>query len=528
MSGRIISMRKIKEVLRLHSSGLSIRQIATSLSLSKGTVGNYLRAAKMAELSWPAAAEIDEADLIARLFSKNRATPVRIEQFVPPDFSYLHTELKRKGVTLQLLWEEYVSADAARAYSYSRFCELYQQWRGKLKLSMRQEHRAGEKMFVDYAGQRVPIQDAISGEVKQAQIFVAVLGASRYAYCEASWSQTLPDWISAHVRAFNFFGGSTELVVPDNLRSGISEACFFEPDINPTYAEMARYYSTAIMPARPYKPKDKAAVENGVQIVERWILARLRNRQFFSLAELNAAISELMADYNNRPFKRLPGNRRGQYELLDRPALKPLPAQPFEYAEWRKMRVGLDYHAEVYGHYYSVPFQLVKKEVEARITAGLVEILYGGKRVASHARSPVRGGKTTLFEHMPKAHQAFLEWTPSKLLEWSAAIGPYTHQVVKEFFEEKPHLEIAYRACRGLVTLARRYGSERIEQACRRAIAIGAPTYKSINNILKAGLEQIPLEAEAEAEADQITHQHENVRGASYYRSLDMDTELTN
>jgi transposase len=465
---------------------------------------------------------MDETALASALFGK----PVQLcsEQFLKPDFSYLHSELKRKGVTLQLLWEEYAATDPARAYSYSRFCELYGEWRGKLKLVMRQTHRAGAKMFVDWAGPTVSILNLETGIRQEAQIFVAVLGASNYAYAEATLTQKLPDWIGAHVRAFNFFGGVSEIIVPDNTRTGVKEACYYEPDLNPTYAEMASYYGTVIIPARPYKPKDKAKVEACVLLVERWILARLRNREFHSLAELNSAIRELISYLNNRPMKRVGVSRRTQYERMEQAALRPLPLQPFEYAEWKKRRVSLDYHVEIDEHYYSVPYTLVKKEVEARITTTTIEFLYQGKRVASHVRSFIRGACTTLIEHMPKAHQKYLEWTPSKLLAWAEGIGLYTQQVVNTLLETKPHPEQGYRACIGLTHLHRSYGNARLEAACQRAIAICSPTYRSVSNILKAGLDLLPLQTE---EVDLDIGEHENVRGPAYYRE-DSDSELIN
>jgi transposase len=522
MPAENISMRKIKEILRLrYQLSLSFQQIADSLNISIATVSNYIKRAQAANIHWPLPTGMDETELQRLIINQTAGCQ---PCFITPDFPYIHSELKRKGVTLQLLFEEYARPDPQTAYKYSHFCELYQRWRSHLKISLRQVHRAGEKMFVDYAGQRVPIIDPITGERHQAQIFVAVLGASNYAFVEASWTQNLFDWISSHVRAFTFFQGSTEIIVPDNTRTGVSKACRYEPDLNLTYAEMASYYGTAIIPARPYKPKDKAKVEAGVLIVERWVLARLRNREFFFLAELNAAIAELMVDFNNRPFKKLPGCRLTQYELLDRPALKPLPTIAFEYAEWQKIRVGFDYHVEIDSHYYSVPYSLVKKEAEFRLSSRVVEIFYRGKRVASHIRSYQKGQKTTLFEHMPKSHQKYLEWTPSKLLSWSAEVGRATHQIVNHLFEHNPHPEMGYRASRGLVSLSRRYGTQRLENACVRAIKIGSLSYQSIANILKVGLDLVPLEAEPETV--ELSQSHENVRGPAYYRCV--DDELIN
>ena len=411
MAARPITMRKLKEVMRLKfQAHLSHRQIARSLGVSSGTVSTYARKMIEAGLSWPLPADVDDTALEARVFdapvSRGRAVVKR-----EPEFPTIHQELKRKGVTLQLLWEEYQDGLPVEvAYSYSQFCVRYRTWRGQLKRSMRQVHRAGEKVFVDYAGPTVEVIDSRTGEVRQAAIFVAVLGASSYTYAEATWTQTLPDWCGSHARAFEFFGGVPELVVPDNLRSAVSKACRYEPDLNPTYAQMAAYFGVAVLPARPRKPKDKAKAEVGVQIVERWILARLRHHTFFSLSELNAAMAKLLNDLNQRPFKRLPGSRCEAFERLDRGALQPLPASPYLYTEVKKAKVYIDYHIELDGHYYSVPHNLVGKHVETHASASAVVVLHRGQRAAAHPRSWHRGGFTTLAEHMPKAHRKHAQW----------------------------------------------------------------------------------------------------------------------
>lgn len=514
MPAKRLSMRKLKEVLRLtYGTDLSQRQIARSLSLSKTTVNKYVELAREAGItSWPLPDGMDDAALAKALFP---GTPSNWSQnFTQPDFAAVHQELKRKGVTLQLLWEEYAACNPDAAYQYSWFCELYGEWRQRLRVSMRQTHRAGEKLFVDYAGQTVTLTDPSTGEAKEAQVFVAVLGASNYTYAEATWSQALPDWISSHVRAFEFFGGTPDLIIPDNLRSGVSRACRYEPDLNPTYAEMAAHYGVAVMPARPYKPRDKAKVEAGVQVVERWILARLRHQTFFSLAELNKVIRALVGGLNHRPFKKLEGTRRTQFEALDRPALKPLPAAAFEYAEWKKARVNIDYHVEVEGHYYSVPHSLVRREVEVRLTASTVEVFHGGQRVASHMRCHLRGSHTTVVEHMPKAHRAHLEWTPGRFLTWASEVGPNTRDLVRHLLFRKPHPEQGYRSCLGLLSLSRRYGAERLERACERALLLGARTRRSVDSILKQEVDRLPV---AEEEAPRELPAHENVRGPAYY-----------
>ena len=430
-----------------------------------------------------------------------------------PDWANIHGELKRPGVTLFLLWQEYRQA-YSDGYQYSWFCEHYRAWQGKLDLVMRQDHRAGEKLFVDYAGQTVPVIDQTTGEVRQAQIFVAVLGASNYIYAEATWSQSLPDWIGSHVRTFRFLGGVPELVVPDNLRAGVSKAHRYEPDTNPTYQDMASHYGVAILPTRVRKPRDKAKVESGVLVVERWILASLRHRQFFSLTELNAAISDLLGKLNARSFRKLPGCRRDHFEQLDRPALRPLPAEPYVYAEWKKARVHIDYHVAIDGHYYSVPCALVKKEVEVRMTRHTVECFYRGNRVASHRRSDQKGRHTTLTAHMPESHRQAGEWTPERLKRWAAKTGPATEKLIQVVLASRQHPQQAYRSCLGILRLGKAYGDERLEAACRRALVLGSCRYKSIESILKLRLDEQPLEGQQELA---LPDAHDNIRGPAYY-----------
>jgi transposase len=417
-------------------------------------------------------------------------------------------------VTLQLLWLEYRERHPD-GFGYSWFCQTYRAWRGRLDLVMRQEHHAGEKLFVDFAGQTLPIVDPTSGEVWQAQLFVAVLGASSYTYAEALAGQTLPDWISGHVHAFEALGGSTRIIVPDNLRSGVSQAHRYEPELNRTYAELAAHYGCAVIPARSGKPRDKAKVEAGVLQAERWILAALRDRTFFSLAEANAAVAERVAWLNERPFRRLPGSRQTMFEELDRPALRPLPARPYEYAEWLTAKVNIDYHVEVERHWYSVPHQLVGQRLDIRITAGTVEVLHKGRRVASHPRSREQGRFTTLPEHMPEAHRRHAEWTPGRIVAWAERTGPATADLVAAIMAGRPHPEQGFRSCLGIMRLGRRYGEARLEAACARALAIRGLSYRSVESILKAGLDGLPLPGD-EPDSPSIGL-HANVRGATYY-----------
>ncbi len=513
MPARRLPLRKTREILRLlWHLGLGVRQTARSCQTSHATVLEYRQRAEDAGLAWEDVEAMDAASLEHQLFPVTPKPPTR----PLPEWSEIYLELKQPGVTLQLLWDEYKARHPEDGYQYSQFCQLYRQWRGRLDLSMRQVHKAGEKLFVDYCGQTVPVTDPSTGESFPAQIFVAVLGASNYTYAEATRSQQLPDWIGSHERTFEFLGGVSELIIPDNLKSGVDKPCRYEPDLNPTYQDLATHYSTAVIPARVRKPKDKAKVEVGVQVVERWILACLRHRRFFSLSELNESIRELLERLNNRPFKKLPGTRRSQFEALDQPALKALPTQRFEYAEWRKVRVGPDYHVEVDEHHYSVPYQLARQELEVRVMAQTIECLHRGRRVACHVRSFLQGGMTTLPEHRPRAHRHYAEWTPQKLVQWARELGPATAEVVEEILNSRPHPHQGFHSCLGLRKLAKLYGSDRLEAACRRALAIGGLSYKSLRSMLKNGLDRqaLPEVTEPVAPLD-----HDNVRGAAYYRS---------
>ncbi|MFZ2542099.1 MAG: IS21 family transposase [Gallionella sp.] len=505
-------MRKIKDVLRLkHEANLSCRQIAASLKLSVGAISKYTKAAEAAGLSWPLPAEMDDTTLAARLFPPLASA----REHAMPDCAHIHRELKRKGVTLMLLWEEYQASCAGQAYQYAQFCVHYRQYSSRLKLSMRQTHKVGEKLFVDYSGDGIPIVDPQTGEIRLAQVFVAVLGASGYTFAEATMSQRLPDWIGSHVRAFEFFGCLPEIVVPDNLKSAVTKPCRYEPELNASYADMAGHYGVAIIPARPYKPKDKAMVELGVLLVQRWITARLRRHTFFSLHELNRHIAQLLQGLNNRPFqKNKMESRRSQFDSLDRPAMRPLPAQSYEFAEWLKARVNIDYHIEVDQHYYSVPFQLAKTQLDVRLAESMVEVLHKGQRVASHARSHLAWKHTTVTAHMPKAHQKHLEWTPQRLLNWGERIGPATCSVIRRLMEDKPHPEMGYRSCLGVFSLSKRYGEDRLEAACARALTIGSPKRKTVQSILEAGLDRY---AELFPAAAAPLPAHANVRGPEYY-----------
>jgi transposase len=511
-------MRKIREVLRLkHVHEASERAIATSCSVGRTAVAEYLRRAADAGLSWPLPDGLDDEALESLLFPQ--ASILTAGERPLPDWDYVHKELRRKGVTRFLLWQEYKSSSPA-GLQYTQFCDRYLQWRGRQDLVMRQVHKAGEKLFVDYAGHTVPITDRRTGEVLFAEIFVAVLGASSYLYCEATWSQGLPDWIGSHIRAFEFFGGVPEVLVPDNLKAGVTSPHRYEPDLNPTYQDLAVHYGVAVVPARVRRPQDKAKAESGVQVAERWILARLRNRTFFSLAALNRAIAELLTDLNARPFQKLDGCRRSMFEAVDRDALRPLPACRYQYADWKKVRVHIDYHVQLDKHYYSVPYQLVKEELEARLTADTVELFRRNKRVASHVRSRRKGGFTTLSEHMPASHRHYAKWTPERLVRWAEETGGQTAGVVTAILAGRPHPQQGYRSCLGIMGLGKSYGQARLEAACARALALGTTSYKSIQSILKTGLDSQPLPCQADKQL-KLPIDHENIRGPGYYHEND-------
>ncbi len=503
---RRLPMRKISEALRLKAAGLSTRKIASSLGLGQSTVSDYLKRADRAGLSWPLPGGTCDADLEQRLFQPVGGATRR--GLAPPDWAHVHRELRRKGVTLSLLWEEYRAAHPGDGYGYSRFCDLYRRWEGRLAPSMRQHHAAGERAFVDFAGDTVEVLCPETGEVRQAQIFVGVLGASSYTYVEAVWTQGLSDWIGAHVRMLEFFGGVPAQLVCDNLRAGIARACFHEPKVNRTYADLAAHYDTAVIPARPYKPRDKAKAEVGVQLAQRWIAARLRNRRFRSLSELNAVIREFLEGINGKVTRHLGASRRDLFETLDRPALKPLPASPYEYAEWLERKVGLDYHVEIERHYYSVPHQLLKKKVWGRITARTVEIFHEGQRVAAHVRSSGNRRHTTVAEHMPASHRRYAGWTPAEIRRHADQVGPNTGTLVDLILRTKTHPEQGFRACLGIVRLAKTHGRDALEAACLRALEIGGTSYSSVNSILKTNLHR----RRPEKPADGPAISHPNIR----------------
>lgn len=514
MATERLSMRKLREILRQKwPLARSHREVAASLQVSVGVVTSVLRRATHAGLDWGQVQALADDVLEARLYGVadpgGRGRP-------RPDCAWIHTERKRPGVTLELLHLEYLERHPD-GYRYTRFCDYYRQWLGRHRLSMRQAHRAGEKVFVDYAGQKPHLIDPTTGEIIAVELFVGVLGASNYTYAEATLTQQLPDWLGSHARMFACFGGVPIAVVCDQLKTGVTVPCRYEPGLQRTFAELGEHYGTTILPARPAAARDKAKVEVAVQIAERWILARLRHERFFSLAALNARIAELRSELNARRMRRYQASRQDLFARLDRPALRPLPTEPFVYGAWKVARVNIDYHVEVAGHYYSVPHALVHAQVEVRSTALTVAIFHRGQRVASHLRRAARGQHTTLLAHMPKAHQRHREWNPSRLVAWAASIGPQTAQLAQAILAARPHPEQGYRSCLGLFRLGRRDGADRLEAACARALAVGARSYRHVDAILKHGLDRVPLpEPGAAPPARPVVH--DQVRGATYYQ----------
>lgn len=513
MTAERLSMRKLRELFRLRfEAKLSTRTIATSLNMGNGTVCDYLGRARVAKLPWPLPPELDDDEVLAARLFPNEGKEVA--ERPEPDWALVHAELKRKGVTKLLLWQEYLETHS-NGYQYSRFCERYGRWLSRANVTMRQEHRAGEKGFVDFSGDGVEVLDGVTGEVRIAKLFVAVLGASSLTYAEPSFSEDLATWVGCHVRAFEYFGGVPELVVPDNLKSGVTRADRYEPDENPTYADLARHYGFAILPARPRRPRDKAKVETAVLVAQRWILAVLRHRRFSSLTQVAEAVRPLVDKLNARPMRKLGKSRRELFEQVERGALKPLPSRPYELAHWKKARVNIDYHVELEGHCYSVPYQYVGQLVELRFTESCVEVLLGSRRLTSHVRSLLKGRFTTLAEHMPASHRQYAEWTPSRIIQWAQKVGPSCAQLVEQLMKARPHPQQGFRSALGIIRLSQgqKYGPQRVEKACARALRHRTFSYKSVAAILQHHLE----DAEQVPEVKGPLPVHENVRGARYY-----------
>ena len=510
-----LSMRLIREILRLkNETDLSGRAVARSCNVSPSVVGDYLRRFQVSGLSWPLPPEITDAELDKVLFPGE----IRGRKDQEPDWAAVHREMKRKDVhmTLGLAWEEY-RAVHKDGYAYSWFCEKFHEYLGRVDPVMRQTHAFGRMAFVDYAGDTIPIIDPGTGDVRQAQVFLGVLGGSNYTFAEACWSQNSLSWLTSHVNMMDYFGGCPYILVPDNLKSGVTKADYYDPEINPAYLELAEHYKCAIMPARKRKPKDKAKVETAVLHAERQIIARLRNETFYGLAELNAAIDVLLDELNDRPFQKLPGSRRSMFIEHERPVLLPLPENRFEVSERIKARVNVDYHVQADGNYYSVPYAHLKELSDVRLTATTVEIFLDGNRVASHRRCYGKGISNTVLDHMPSHHRFLAEWNEERILAWASQVGPHTAQMAEAIMAQRAVPEQGFRSCLGLMGLSKSYSSVRFEAACQRALTLGAFSRKSVLSILRSGLDSQPLPCAEPAVPPPLLH--DNVRGSSYYNN---------
>jgi len=508
--GGLLPMAKFREIVRLHELGHNQSAIAQSCGVARSTVQDYIRRASAKGLRYEQLSQMSDSQALEVLGKGKRQVPLKPETI---DFARVAVELQRKGVTLALLWQEGLDQGEWQL-SYGGFCRRYNQWRAKQKLSMRQVYKGGEKLFVDYCGLTVPVTYPDTGEVVQAQIFVACLGASNYTYAEATPTQELHHWMGSHERAFEFLGGVPRVVVPDNLKSGVTDPCRDEPGINRTYQELATHYGVAVIPARPKKPKDKAKVEKAVQEVERQILAPLRHERFTSFAELNRAIATRLAVLNERVMPSYGLSRQALFEQVDKPALQPLPTQAFVLGQWKSAKVNLDYHIEVAGHYYSVPYPLVRCTVEVKVSEQLVEIFHEHQRIACHPRSRVRYRHTTLPSHMPPEHWAYKVQSKEGFLNWAQQVGVQTKVQVQAIFATKEHQEQAFRTLKGVQSLAREYGKDRLEAACHRANILGLVGLKRLRSLLDKCLDQAPLPLPAPAPP---AIEHANLRGAQYY-----------
>lgn len=512
MPAERLSMRKVREVLRLRSENCSDRRIARSLDLPRTTVRDYLARAEAAGVRWPLPDHLDDQGIENLLFVRSE---IQRACRPLPDWAYVHAEMRRKHVTLYLLWEEYKQQFPEDGYQYSQFCSLYGQWAKTLQIWMRQEHLGGEKLFVDFSGDGIPWIDPVTGEVREAALFVAVFGASNFTFACAVPTEQLPDWIDCHVRALTFFGGVPKVIVPDQPKTAIKNSCRYDPELNPTYMDLAQHYGTVVIPARPRKPRDKAKVEAGVLIAQRWIIAALRNHTFFSIAEINEAIRPLIEKLNRRIMRKLNRSRSDLFLEVDLPHLGPLPETPYEYAEWKiKARVNFDYHVEFDSNYYSVPYRHAHDEVDVRATGKIVEIFRGHKRIASHLRSYKKHQSVTDREHMPSSHRAHADWTPSRVVNWASTVGPFTAKLVDQVMKERPHPEQGFRSCMGIIRLGKRHSDARLEKAAARALACKSHSYRTVKGILENRLEEHPLPSVPK----EILPHHGNVRGGIYYR----------
>ena len=512
MAAMRLPMRKLREIIRLKlEAKQSNRAIARSCGISPSTVSDCVGRIAVAGIAWPLTPELDDDEALTRFLFPDEKHPVKNRP--EPDWAFIHGELQKRHVTKQLVWQEYKAAQPG-GYQYSQFCELYHKWSRPLLATMRQAHRPGDKTFIDFSGDGIDIVDRFTGECQKAVLFVAVLGASNLTYVEPVLHQDLPTWVGCHVRASEYFGGVTAVWTPDNPKVGVTRADRYDPELNPTYAELARHYGVAVIPARPRKPRDKAKVEAAVLLAERWIIAVLRHRTFYSMEELRAAVAELVERLNDRPMKLLKKSRRQLFEEMERATLKPLPVHPYELSKWERLKLGFDYHLKIDDHFYSVHFQHIGKELDVRATESTVEIFLKGKRLDSYPRSYEKWKHSTRKEHMPRAHLDHVEWTPERIIDWAKKIGPQTAALIEAMLTAKEHPQQAFRKCMGILSLSKQYEAERVENACARALRVRALSYRSIRAILKNNLDRAPLPGD---EPQMALPLHENIRGGRYY-----------
>jgi transposase len=497
-------MRKIKDILRL---GLfekrSQREISDSLNIGKTTVQEYLARAEKLGVEWNDVKELNESKTAMLLYPKVLVKRSKVR----PDWAAMRLELGRKGITLSLLWQEY-KEQHEDGIGYSRFCDEYSNWKKLSRLSMRQEHKAGEKCFLDFSGLKVPYVDLKTNELKEAEVFVAVMGASSKTFAVATNTQTVEDWIYANIQALKFFGGVPAVLVPDNLKAGVITPCRYEAVLNPHFIEFSNHYQTAIIPARSRKPKDKSKVEVGVQVVERWILARLRRMTFSSVAEINQYIKPLLDDLNAKKMKHLNFSRNELFDSLDAPALKPLPNRDFEFSSWKKSKVHIDYHIELLKSLYSVPYKYVGQVVEVRYSNTTVTIFSGETQIAIHPRLRVAGAKSTLEDHMPSAHKAHAKWTPDRILNWTESLsGEETVTLVRSILNSKIYPEQAFRSCLGIIRMIQDKGEFRVEEAAFIVNQSAQQIYRKLKSVIEAKNTSFTPKA----------LNHENIRGKNYY-----------
>jgi transposase len=506
-------MNKVREIIRLkHQCNLSERAISRALNLSRPVISQYLRDIASSGLSYDEIQRMDDDSLTEILTGGNNSKSERYVQLTK-QFDYFAKELKRTGVTLQRLWDEY-RAENPDGYSYTQFCYHFQLWRSTSELTMHLDHKAGDKMFADFTGKKLSFVDRQTGEVKEVEVFVATLPASQLTYVEATESQQKHDWIMVNQNALHFIGGVPKALVPDNLKSAVHKANFYEPDINPEYFDFARHYQTVILPARPNRPRDKALVEGAVRIVYAWIFAALRNRIFHSLKELNLAIREQLAIYNDKPMQKLNISRRDLFEQTEKATLQPLPPEKYTRKEFKRYRVYFNYHIHLTEdkHYYSVPYRYRGKYVLVIYTESVVEIFYNNQRIAFHKRDRTPNGYSTVKEHMPSHHKAYSEWNPQRLIDWAQNVGEHVQAVIEYILAHKKHPEQGYRVCLGILNLAKKYDKERLNKACQKAIYYQHYSLKGIENILKNRLE------DHQQESFPLLPMHTNIRGNQYYQ----------